>query len=172
LAFLDHGAAGFLRAVGDAWESGRLEVRHEHFASAVLGDFLRSVRAPLDDRARGPVAILATLPGELHGLGLQMAALVFALVGWRALILGVDTPIPQITALAREVPAAAVALSSVQPLGKNGTASVRTVRRRLPRHVALLVGGQGARSEASLRGVYIIDSLNELDHWLRDQRPG
>jgi MerR family transcriptional regulator, light-induced transcriptional regulator len=172
LAFLDHGAAAFLRAVGDAWADGRLEVRHEHFASSVLGDFLRSVRAPLDDRAQGPLAVLATLPGELHGLGLQMASVVFALVGWRALILGVDTPIPQITALAREVPVAAVALSSVQPLGKKGIASVQTVRRRLPRHVPLLMGGQGARSEARLRGVHIIGSLNELDHWLRDQRAG
>jgi MerR family transcriptional regulator, light-induced transcriptional regulator len=167
LSFLDQGAAVFLREVGDAWADGRLEVRHEHFASAVLGDFLRSVRSPLDDRAQGPVAVLATLPGELHGLGLQMAALVFALVGWRALVLGVDTPIPQITALAREIPLAVVALSSVQPLGKKGSALVSTVRQRLPRKVPLLLGGNGARAQPRFRGVEIFSTLSELDRWLR-----
>ena len=64
LQFLEYRAAAFLRAVGDAWAAKELEVRHEHFASAVLGDFLRSVRQPLEDRARGPIAALATLPGR------------------------------------------------------------------------------------------------------------
>jgi MerR family transcriptional regulator, light-induced transcriptional regulator len=166
LDFLEHRAAAFLRAVGDAWQAKQLEVRHEHFASAVLGDFLRSVRQPLDDRSRGSIVALATLPGELHGLGLQMAALVFALAGWRALILGVDTPIEQIAALTREVPIAAVALSCVDPDGaKNGT-EVRALRRKLPGGTPLIVGGSGA---PDIPGTVMLPNLAALDAWLRDR---
>ena len=166
LQFLEYRAAAFLRAVGDAWAAKELEVRHEHFASAVLGDFLRSVRQPLEDRARGPVAALATLPGELHGLGLEMAALVFALADWRPLILGVDTPIDQIAALTKEVPIAVVALSCVEPQDSRRTAQVRALRRRLPRRLPLVVGGSGAPDVA---GTVNLPDLPALERWLRDR---
>ena len=169
LQFLEYRAAAFLRAVGDAWEAKQLEVRHEHFASAVLGDFLRSVRQPLDDRARGPIVALATLPGELHGLGLQMAALVFALAGWRALILGVDTPIEQIAALTREVAIVAVALSCVDPHGAKNAAEVRALRRKLPRAVSLIVGGSSA---PEVVGTVTLPNLASLDQWLRFSKAG
>ena len=166
LQFLEYRAAASLRAVGDAWAAKELEVRHEHFASAVLGDFLRSVRQPLEDRARGPIAALATLPGELHGLGLEMAALVFALADWRPLILGVDTPIDQIAALTEEVPIAVVALSCVEPQDSRRTAQVRALRRRLPRHLPLVVGGSGAPDVA---GTVNLPDLPALERWLRDR---
>jgi MerR family transcriptional regulator, light-induced transcriptional regulator len=165
LTFLEERAATFLRAVGNAWEERRLDVRHEHLASAVLGDFLRSVRAPLDDRATGPIVALATLPGELHGLGLQMAALVFALANWRVLVLGVDTPIEQIAALTLETPIAAVALSYVEPRGAKNAAQVRTLRHKLPGKIPLLVGGSGA--PPSVDGADILADLTALDRWAR-----
>ncbi len=169
LDFLEHRAAAFLRAVGDAWQAKQLEVRHEHFASAVLGDFLRSVRQPLDDRAQGSIVAFATLPGELHGLGLQMAALVFAMAGWRALILGVDTPIEQIAALTREVPIAAVALSCVDPDGAKNGNGVRALRRKLPGGIPLIVGGSSA---PDVPGTVMLPDLAALDEWLRDRKGG
>ena len=165
--FLERCAAPFLVALGRAWAEGGLEIRHEHFASGVLGDFLRTVRQPLNDRATGPVAALATLPGELHGLGLQMAALVFVLAGWRPLVLGVDTPIPQIAALAQDAPLAAVALSCVQERGRHVAAAIRSLRRVLPRAVPLVVGGRGAPTRSEIKGVQLIRDLASLDRWLR-----
>ena len=46
--------------------------------------------APLDERARGPVCVLATLPGEQHGLGLLMAAIVAAAADMRVRLAGTD----------------------------------------------------------------------------------
>jgi methanogenic corrinoid protein MtbC1 len=166
LEFLEHRAAPLLATVGNAWAKGALDIRHEHFASACLGDFLRAVRMPLDDRATGPIAALATLPGEPHGLGLQMSATVFALAGWRALLLGVDTPVAQIAALAREAPIAVVALSCVQPRPRSAAAAVLALRRRLPRPIALILGGAGAPSGARRRGIEIMPDLASLDRWL------
>ncbi len=169
LQFLEYRAAAFLRAVGDAWATKELEVRHEHFASAILGDFLRSVRQPLEDQAGGPIAALATLPGELHGLGLEMAALVFALADWRPLILGVDTPVDQIAVLTEEVPIAVVALSCVEPQSSRSTAQVRALRRKLPRRVPLIVGGSSA---PDVTGTVILPDLPALDRWLRERNLG
>lgn len=168
LEFLEQRAAPFLVAVGDAWSKGALDVRHEHFASACLGDFLRAVRMPLDDRASGPIAALATLPGELHGLGLQMSALVVALAGWRALVLGVDTPVPQIVALAREAPIRAVALSCAAPRRRSTLGFLRAVRRGLPRRIPLIVGGAGAPPAVRQAGIEMMTDLASLERWLRE----
>lgn len=167
LEFLEQRAAPFLTAIGNAWAEGALDVRHEHFGSSVLGDFLRAVRLPLDGRATGPIVALATLPGELHGLGLQMSALVFALAGWRTLVLGVDTPVAEIAALAREAPIAVVAVSCVQPRGRGVAAPVRALRRQLPRRVPLIVGGAGAPTAVRQPGIEVVPDLEALDRWLR-----
>lgn len=169
LGFVQERAAPFLEAVGDAWSTGELDVRHEHFVSACLGDFLRSARMPMDDRATGPVVALATLPGELHGLGLQMSAVVFAAAGWRALVLGVNTPIEQIIALTREASIAAVALSCAAPRRRKTTEQLRVLRRRLPRGIKLLVGGSGAPNPTPRSGIDVMPDLATLDRWLHER---
>lgn len=168
LRFVQDRAAPFLHSIGEAWSAGTLDVRHEHFASACLGDFLRTARLPLDDRATGPVMALATLPGELHGMGLQMSAVVCAAAGWRALMLGTDTPIVQVAALAREAPVAAVAISCAAPRRRQTSEQLRTLRRRLPRGVSLLVGGTGAPSAIAGAGVVVMPDLVTLDRWLHE----
>lgn len=168
LEFVEQRAAPFLTAIGDAWERGDLDVRHEHFASAALGDFLRTVRIPLEERAHGPLIALATLPDERHGLGLQLVALVCALAGWEPLVIGVETPTDQIVALTREAPIDAVAISCVMPPDASAISQVRALRRRLPRALPLLVGGSGA-SEVEIRGVETLPDLHVLDAWLRDR---
>jgi DNA-binding transcriptional MerR regulator len=169
LQFLERRATPLLRSVGDAWAEGSLDVRHEHFASAIVGDFLRAARLPLDERADGPVAALTTLPGELHGLGLEMAGLVFALAGWRSLFLGVNTPVPEIAALVREVPLGAVAVSCVQRVGARAVELLRSLRRRVPRHVPLLLGGTGIPASLRTPGIHVFQDLTALDRWLRDR---
>lgn len=169
LRFVQERAAPFLHAIGEAWSAGTLDVRHEHFSSACLGDFLRTARVPMDERATGPVMALATLPGEQHGMGLQMSAVVAAAAGWRALMLGTDTPIAQIAALAREAPIAAVAISCAAPRRRQTAEQLRTLRRRLPRGVSLLVGGSGAPTAASRTGVVIMPDLVTLDRWLHER---
>ena len=168
MAFLEQRAAPFLRAVGEAWANGDLDVRHEHFASVALGDFLRTVRAPLDDRAKGRIVALATLTGERHGLGLQMCALVFALAGWRALVLGVDTPADQIVGLAKEATLSAVALSMVASEARD-VEQLELLRRRLPARIPVLVGGAGTSLLKKTKGIEIMTDLSSLERWLQRQ---
>jgi methanogenic corrinoid protein MtbC1 len=170
LAFLERCAGPMLAAIGEAWSTGAIDVRHEHFASAALGDFLRTVRIPIEERADGPLVALTTLPGELHGLGLQMLAVVIAVAGWRPVVLGVDTPIDQVAALAREVPLAAVAVSCAPPRRKETAVALSTLRQRLPNSVVLLVGGAGAPVRPRQPGLVALPDLRAFDRWLRERR--
>jgi methanogenic corrinoid protein MtbC1 len=164
--FLETNIAPLVRAVGDAWKKGDLEIRHERFFSERIGDLLRSLRMPRGERATGPVVAFATLPGEVHGLGLQMAALVLATSGCRVLYLGTEVPIPQIASLARELSARAVAISvSSSSKGASAATALRRLRDALPRRTLLIAGGDGA--PASRAGVDSIGSLRELDAWGR-----
>lgn len=162
LAFLERRIAPLVSTIGTAWESGRLDIRHEHFLTERVGDLLRSLRLPFEDRAAGPVVVLATLPGESHGLGLQMAALVLAAAGLQVLSLGTEIPAPQIAAVCRDLGARVLALSvSSANAGPATAAKVRRLRKALPRKVALIVGGDGA-SEAG-PGVEVVHDLRGLD---------
>ena len=63
LDFVRGRVAPLVRPAGDAWEAGQLEVRHEHFLSERVGDVLRALRLRLEERASGPLVVLATLVG-------------------------------------------------------------------------------------------------------------
>jgi MerR family transcriptional regulator, light-induced transcriptional regulator len=159
--FFDEVAGPFLVAIGGGWAEGALAVRHEHFASAVLSDFLRGVREPFDRRARGPAVVAATLPGEAHDGGLLMASVILAMRGRRVLYLGADTPIEEIVATARagNAEAVCVSVSGATPRARAAAALAR-LRAALPRRVPAWVGGAGA---PAVPGVERFASVGELD---------
>jgi methanogenic corrinoid protein MtbC1 len=164
--FLEARVAPLVRGVGDAWEKGELEIRHEHFLSERIGDLLGSLRLPFEERATGPLVVHATLPGEAHALGLQMAALVLSAGGCRTLSLGTEVPVAQTAALARDLGARAVAISvSLSSKGPASLAGLRKLRDSLPKRVLLLAGGQGAPS--SKAGLETMSNLRDLDVWGR-----
>lgn len=169
LDFLEQTLAPLVARVGDAWQRGELAVRHEHFFSERVGDLLRSWRAPFEDRATGPLVLLATLPGEPHALGLQMAALVVAVGGARPSILGATTPVADIAHAAREQRVAAVGVSvSAATRGAASRRQLQRLRRELPRPVALLVGGAGVEPQP---GITVVADLSALERWLRGRVP-
>jgi DNA-binding transcriptional MerR regulator/methylmalonyl-CoA mutase cobalamin-binding subunit len=160
--------APLVREAGIAWAERRLEIRHEHFLSERVGDLLRSLRLPLEERARGPLVVLASLPGESHSLGLQMVALVLAAAGCRLLFLGTEVPPEQMAALARDLGARALGLSvSSATGGATANAQLRRLRAALPRRVQLLVGGAGAPKKGD--GLEILTDLRALDAWARER---
>lgn len=169
--FLRERVAPLLELAGREWADGRIQVRHEHWLSEILEDVLRGLRrgAALPEGARD--AVLATLPGETHGLGLQMAAITCVLNGVRPHVIGVDTPLDDIVAAAREFGADAVLVSV--SLATGGVATDRVLadlRKRLPPRVALVAGGGGIRGpRRGPRGVVLVHGLDGLEAWLAEE---
>ena len=165
IRFLEECASPFLDGFGTGWREGTLEIRHEHFATALLTDLLRELRRPYDDRASGPWVAAATFPGDRHEIGLLMAGLVCALRGWRVLYIGVDTPVDQIAALSREAPLSAVALSVSSTVPRSyAMALALDLRRTLPERIAIWLGGKGAPGSAP--GVVSFADYDGLDRHL------
>ncbi len=163
--FLETIATPFLREIGRAWARGDFGVRHEHFASARLSDFLREARRPYEDRATGPRVALLTLPEDHHELGLLMASIAFALEGWRILYLGPNTPIDQAGSLARDATLGAVAVSVSESYAPaRAEQELRALRRVLPRAVRLVAGGAGMRP-FELRGTTFLADLPAARAW-------
>jgi methanogenic corrinoid protein MtbC1 len=166
LAFLATRIAPLVQAVGEEWAAARLGIHHEHFLSERVSDLLRSLRLPLEERARGPLIIFASLPREAHGLGLQMAALLLASVGCRILYLGTEVPPAQLASLAKDINARAVAVSiSLANRGEPMHAQLELLRGLLPKRVPLLVGGEGAPGKRP--GLKVFNDFASLEAWGR-----
>jgi DNA-binding transcriptional MerR regulator/methylmalonyl-CoA mutase cobalamin-binding subunit len=169
LAFLRRRIAPLVEAAGEGWARRELEIRHEHFLTERVGDLLRAMRLPFEEKAAGGCVVLATLPGEAHTLGLQMSALALALGGCRVVYLGPEVPVPEAVAIVRELDAVALGLSVSAATGGAPTpAMLARVRRLLPRRTALLVGGAGAPVDPP-RGVLVLKDLGEPYDWAREQ---
>ena len=166
LAFLETRMAPLLRAVGEAWAAGRLEIRHEHFLSERIGDALRFLRLPFEERAQGPIVVCGTLSGEAHGLGLQMVALLLVVEGCRIVYLGTESPPAQLAGLTKDLRARAVAVS-VSGANRKETmnAQLELLRSMLPQRVAVLVGGDGAPETRP--GLTVIKNLADVEAWSR-----
>ena len=156
LEALDGVVAPLLWRVGETWADGTLGVHQEHFATAVVSAFLSArgrltpgtlrLEGPMPQDDNAPTLVATTLEGELHGLGLEMVALVARSAGWRVIQLGPNTPRANtLAACGRDVDALIISTASSRPWVKARRELVR-LREALPGHVQVLVGGSGTRS--------------------------
>ncbi|TAJ05077.1 MAG: MerR family transcriptional regulator [Planctomycetota bacterium] len=162
-----------LVAVGRAWASEEIGIRHEHGLVELLSDWLRQQRALREVRGHGSLVALATLEGERHGLGIQMAAVIAAERGNRVKLLGTDLPWQEVDRAARELRTQVVLIGiSLSSGGIETDRMVGQLRAALPPEIALAIGGAGARSvRRGPRGVDCLDGLTGLDQWLAQRAP-
>lgn len=132
-----------LREIGQRWAAGAIDVAHEHFASAWCRDQLLAMlmhleSGPLD----GPAALLASLPGDRHELGLMGKAVLLALSGYRISYLGADVPLDDLGRAARARAPALLCVSATISPGPEALASyARTLRAATPPETRILIGG-------------------------------
>ena len=164
LTFVHEVLAPLMRAVGRRWADGRIEVRHEHVASAAIAEVLTLERQRLPPPAFGPPLVLATLPDEHHVLGLHMAALVCRDLSVRSTLLGAHTPLADIAAATRETAAPGVLIAtSPSSAGVGNDRVLADLRGRLPSATWLWVGGDvGRAGRRGPRGVLFLRDLPEL----------
>jgi methanogenic corrinoid protein MtbC1 len=161
--FLQNIVAPLLDRVGMAWADGSLGVHHEHLLTEVLEDFLRQMRLEYPPQPHRGSALLATLPGERHRLGLLMVALLYASAGARVELLGTDVPVASIAHAARTLKTDRVAVSlSIQSAGETTRRLLMDLQERLPEGCRLIIGGQGAARTRKVDGVERMSGLDIL----------
>jgi len=167
LPFLEERVAPLAREIGRRWAAGELAIRHEHYATGLIEDFLSS-RRPLylPDPSR-PRAVFATLSGERHSLGIEMASLVAAAGAVPLRMVGADTPRVQIAAAAHEWRANIVAIgTSDASSGPETDRELAQLRDELAPHVAIVVGGGARGNRRGPRGIEFCRTLPEWRDWL------
>jgi MerR family transcriptional regulator, light-induced transcriptional regulator len=111
ISLCEHVIAPALRWIGDDWEAGRVSIAQEHRASAICERLVAARARQPAGRPRG-TAVVATPPGERHGLPALMAAACLREDRWVVHHLASDLPVEEVTRLAGQVGAGLVVLSS------------------------------------------------------------
>jgi MerR family transcriptional regulator, light-induced transcriptional regulator len=130
--------------IGDLWAAERMEIYEEHLLTRQIYRFLDLAisRTNLENRSK-PV-ILATLPGEQHGIGLLMTEAILLTREIPSLNLGTQIPIPQLALVAAKADARAIGVSfsasfparKIRPL-------LSELLEATPDSLDLIVGGAG-----------------------------
>jgi methylmalonyl-CoA mutase cobalamin-binding subunit len=158
--------------IGDLWHAGEVGVHQEHFVSEQLESQLRIIIDAYAEGAGAPRVLLATLPNQLHGLGIQMAALQLAVRGAKPRVLGVNSPVAAIAeaASAHRVDVVGVSVTGGEELAAQRK-QLRRLRKLVPESRELWVGGRDA-AQLKWRDatVHTIGDLDGLDGALRAWR--
>lgn len=136
--------------IGELWQNGTITAAHEHFASAVIRNFLIRHSKPYAMSGATPTIVVATPAGQIHELGAVMAAAAANDLGWRVIYLGTSLPALEIAGAVLRNQARALALSIVFPGDDpNLPAELETIRKNLPIDVKLIAGGRAAEGYAT-----------------------
>lgn len=164
--FLEDVLTPLLHRVGAAWTRKELRPAQEHLCTSVTERVLAWLDEPGPEGSEAPRLVVATLPGERHGLGARLVAAMAGLEGWSVTYLGVDLPPEDIAEAARTVGARAVALSLVNAdVVTTAATGLAELRAHLPADTAILLGGAMAAGLASAilpTGARVITDLQGL----------
>ena len=154
-----------LREVGELWQANECGVGEEHFASAFVREKLAGIIEDLDTGSgRGPEAVCAGIPGDLHEAGLMAAAIHLATRGWRVVYLGPNIPVEELRRILQQRRPAMFCTSVVNSLS---VADFRRLTRELrdaaPAETEVVVGGPGVPPPFGHdAGVRFADDLSDL----------
>jgi excisionase family DNA binding protein len=143
-----------LRRVGDEWAGGEASIAAEHRASAICERLIAVRTHQPQGRPRG-IAVVATPPGERHGLPALMATACLREDRWLVHHLASDLPVAEVTGLAREAGAGLVVLSSATTEATSTAAAAAAEITRSAPGLPVLTGHPG-------------DSLAQLRQLARD----
>jgi MerR family transcriptional regulator, light-induced transcriptional regulator len=135
-----------LRLVGDLWADGRLSIAEEHLASSISlrvmtlqREAFRAARRRVTHRI-----LLAGAEGELHVVGLTMAASLLLGAGYDVRMIGADLPVGQLDAALMTHDPVVVGFTTATSLTSvHLPRAFDVVRARSP-DASILVGGGGA----------------------------
>ncbi len=153
-----------MHEIGALWAKGALTVADEHLATALTHRVLAALRPPpgalvgAGDLPRGR-ALLATVEGERHALGLRMAADILEDSGFETIYLGADVPTPTllqaVAVTAPDLVVLSATMPTLAPLLEEAAAAVREAHPQ----VEVVIGGQAASPRA---GGTLVESFELL----------
>jgi len=160
--------APLTKAIGDAWAFGDLPIYAEHQATQVIQRTLIKAISEIAFIGNPKRAILTTIAGERHQLGLLMAEAILASRGIKTINLGTETPLTEIPQAAHHYSADIVAISFSQIQSRTVVVeSLQALCSQLPLSIQVLTGGQSIRHYKRLPGRVQVHDLRSLVDWCK-----
>jgi methylmalonyl-CoA mutase cobalamin-binding subunit len=115
----------------------------------VVRTFVSRLAGQAEVPETAPRLVVGTMVGQHHELAALFTAFTASSEGWRPIYLGTNLPAEEIAAATGHCGARAAALSITYPPDDPRLAGeLRRLRRLMPRHTALVVGGSSAAAYA------------------------
>lgn len=140
-----------LRALGDAWAEGRVDVAGEHAASHAVMRRLSQAFVAAASVASGPRLVVGLPPGSHHELGALAFATAARRRGLAVVYVGADLPLHSWVRAVRAFPTRAAVVAV--PTEDNRAAAVQTVRALLDAGEGMVVAAGGPHSADLAPGV-------------------
>ena len=151
-----------LRAVGDGWSSGEIDVAAEHAASETVRRRLSQLYEAAGLSVADPTVLVGLPPGSHHEIGAFAFAVAARRAGLGVLYLGADVPLESWLRTARETEAPLVVLGVVTIADVASATLVAEGLRTLAQPPRCLLGGALARTVKVPEGVaWLPDPLDE-----------
>ena len=131
-----------LQELGWRWQRGSASgIAEEHFFSVFLRNKLGARFHHRSRLAEGPVLLTACLPGEQHEVGLLLFALVAQDWDYRVIMLGANTPVSELSAVAQRCACHALVLSgSTVNLDEGLQAELKRLTEQI--YIPVFIGGR------------------------------
>ncbi|MDA7617904.1 MAG: cobalamin B12-binding domain-containing protein [Verrucomicrobiota bacterium] len=162
---LCHIVAPLMKLIGEAWQSGDLNIAQEHVASASLKTFIFASIKPFSLPVSAPRIVIATPTGQMHEIGSVIVTALAANLGWKTTFLGASVPSAEIAGAVRQNNSKALALSLVYPYNDPDVVqALKQLRGYLQLPFPILVGGQAQSSYTEvLEEIQAIQCLDLTD---------
>ena len=133
-----------LREVGLMWQTNKIGVAQEHYATAATQVVMSQLYEHIFDGPKnGRRLVAACVGGELHEVGMRMVADIFEVSGWDTYYIGANTPTQEIVETVARQAADVLALSATMsthlPALEEVIQAIRADERT--RYTKVLVGG-------------------------------
>ena len=155
-----------MHEIGLLWEQGAITVADEHLATALTNRVLAALRPSFSEAIApaGRRALLATVEGERHALGLRMAADVLEDAGYATVYLGADVPTGALVRAIESFAPDLIALAATMPTLTSRLEAVAAEVRRANPSLGLLIGGQAAPTR--IDGGTLVQDFELLPEWV------
>lgn len=155
--------APLMIGIGDAWMRNEIDIHHEHLCTALVERYLHAQILKLTPTPGFPTVLLALPPGEPHFLGLLMFEAILAEQGVNTINIGADIPLHDLKLAAISCKAQVIALSfSFTYPAREVRPTLLRLRRLLPAHMALWIGGAGLSGiRRNPKDVHIFSDLEQ-----------
>ncbi len=160
--------------VGQLWERGAVSIADEHAATEIAGraaGLAAEFSGSPSLTAEHQVALLATVDGEHHGLGLRMVADTLQALGFATRYLGNSVPLAELCTVAVEMQADVIGLSLAMPDLAASLEDELDILRVVSPRSRFLIGGQGVTPALAERtGADFVENVEQLEAMFKAER--